>query len=483
LNRLALVDAQRRDRLGPAETLLQHAKRITVVDHHVDQDSDIPATDYVIDKVGSVSALICELLQESNVQITEVEATLFALGIHADTGSLRFDSTTPRDAKALAWCLEQGASQVAIAEHAQSSLSSEQQNALTQSLINVNSTVVHGVTLSTVLLSADGFINGLASVTQDALELSSSDIFITGMVYEATSGGSRRNKSKQQAGQLLSSRLLSKTSNSGNGAHFHDPPSAEDMAIVYLEAWKGGDAALKERKLRMAFDRSDKDRSGKLDIVELKSALASYGIIASSDDSVSDLMAFMDTNGDGGVDFEEFVQFAMEAEQRLQQQNNLKKKAVTMILVGRVKAGVSLKAVSLSKLFAKFGGGGHAKAASATVRLNDESDAAVIMQELVDELIQTSLQAQPTVGDFMTSPCLSLKPHMTETQVEALFTRYDVRALPVVNEKNDVIGLVTYKEVASAKVRRMNSHQCRSSYSIRDDTILKVTDIQCSLPF
>ena len=33
LNRLGLVDAQRRDRLGPAEHLLSYAKRVTIVDH------------------------------------------------------------------------------------------------------------------------------------------------------------------------------------------------------------------------------------------------------------------------------------------------------------------------------------------------------------------------------------------------------------------------------------------------------------------
>ena len=33
LNRLGLVDAQRRDRLGPAEPLLGHANRVTIVDH------------------------------------------------------------------------------------------------------------------------------------------------------------------------------------------------------------------------------------------------------------------------------------------------------------------------------------------------------------------------------------------------------------------------------------------------------------------
>lgn len=153
LNRLGLVDAQRRERVGPAEFLLSQAKRVTIVDHHVDGESDITeATDYIVDRVGSVSTMICEFLQKASIELSEAEATLLALGIHGDTGSLCYDSTTARDAKALAWVMEQGASQSAIAEHVRTSLSSEQQNVLTQALIYTNSTLIHGVTVSTVLL-------------------------------------------------------------------------------------------------------------------------------------------------------------------------------------------------------------------------------------------------------------------------------------------------------------------------------------------
>jgi hypothetical protein len=48
--------------------------------------------------------------------------------------------------------MELGASQPAIAEHAKPTLSDEQQRVLTQSLVNLNTTTVHGVTISTVLL-------------------------------------------------------------------------------------------------------------------------------------------------------------------------------------------------------------------------------------------------------------------------------------------------------------------------------------------
>lgn len=238
-------------------------------------------------------------------------------------------------------------------------------------------------------------------------------------------------------------------------------PVAPAPAVMESEAWKGGVEALRRRRLQAAFDRKDRNHSGYLEKNEISAALAASGVIA-SEESVDEVMAFIDTDGDGRLSFEEFVDFAEGAEERQKEHDKIMgRKASTMIIIGRVKAGVNMKSVRLNKLFEPFGGGGHAKAASATVRLGDESEAEGILQGIVDELIETSLMQQPTVGEFMTAPVLSAKPHMTEKQVEDLFTRYDVRALPVIDDNNDVIGLVTYKEVAAAKQRLWNKEQKR----------------------
>ena len=111
LRSLFIVDNQRRDRLGKAAQWLDlpDLASIEVYDHHLHQSGDIPATFTQIEAVGATTTLIVEKLQVTELQLQPIEASVMALGIHVDTGSLTFPQTTVRDAKALAWLMEQGA--------------------------------------------------------------------------------------------------------------------------------------------------------------------------------------------------------------------------------------------------------------------------------------------------------------------------------------------------------------------------------------
>ena len=66
--------------------------------------------------------------------LTPAEATVMALGIHVDTGSLTYDGATPRDAAALAWLMAQGASLPVIAEYIDPGLSPKLQQLLKEAL-------------------------------------------------------------------------------------------------------------------------------------------------------------------------------------------------------------------------------------------------------------------------------------------------------------------------------------------------------------
>jgi hypothetical protein len=215
----------------------------------------------VVDKVGSVTTLIVEKLRAAKMDVTAPEATLLALGIHADTGSLCFDSTTPRDATALAWAMRAGASQSAIAEHAHATLSGEQQLVLTQALSQINTTIVAGTSVSTVLLRAEGFVNGLAAVTKDVLDLSSSDVLIMSVVYDSKGKtvGKKGKANKNQQERESSLKYVA-------AQEFVDvKPTNEGW-----NNWKMGRKAEKLRDLKVSFNARDVDGSGYLELNELR---------------------------------------------------------------------------------------------------------------------------------------------------------------------------------------------------------------------
>ncbi|NDJ24860.1 CBS domain-containing protein [Nostoc sp. B(2019)] len=182
---LTVVDTQHRDRVGKAAEWLDlpHVKEIIVYDHHLGQESDIPATQLYISSVGATTTLIAEQLQQQQISLTPAEATVMALGIHVDTGSLTFDQSTPRDALALAWLMEQGASLPVISTYRDPGLSPQLQQLLTQALENLEYLCIHGYTIAWVTLKTEGFVPGLSSLASELVELTEIDAILLANEY------------------------------------------------------------------------------------------------------------------------------------------------------------------------------------------------------------------------------------------------------------------------------------------------------------
>jgi tRNA nucleotidyltransferase (CCA-adding enzyme) len=190
---IAIVDSQCRDRLGKAAKWLDlpQLTAIEIYDHHLDTQSDINATYTQIEAVGATTTLIVERLQQEDIPITPFEATAMALGIHVDTGSLTFEQTTPRDAKALAWLMEKGANIRIIAEYAEPSLSPQLQRLLTQALEKLEKITVQGYKIAFVLLSTPNFIPGLSSLAERLIELTEADALLLAHQYHHNADSER----------------------------------------------------------------------------------------------------------------------------------------------------------------------------------------------------------------------------------------------------------------------------------------------------
>ncbi|MBO1347294.1 MAG: CBS domain-containing protein [Hormoscilla sp. GUM202] len=170
---LSVVDTQQRDRLGRAGSWLD-LPQVSFVEVY-----DITGRDLYSDRVSAATTtLIVEQLQGAQISLTPAEATVMALGIHVDTGSLTFDSSTARDALALAWLMQQGARLEGVADYVSPSLSGQLQELLTVALENLQVETVSGHQVAWVLLLTDGFVPGLSSLATRLLELTDADALL-----------------------------------------------------------------------------------------------------------------------------------------------------------------------------------------------------------------------------------------------------------------------------------------------------------------
>ena len=181
-----IVDTQKSDRLGAAAEWfsLPNIQGIEVYDHHVDAASDIAVTKIHTEAVGAITTYITELLQNQDISLTPFEATAMALGIHVDTGSLTFEQTTPRDARAIAWLMEQSANLSIVAEYNEPGLNNQLQELFKKALNNLQRVKVQGYTVASVLLQTDKFVGGLATLTARLIDLTESDVLLVGHQYQ-----------------------------------------------------------------------------------------------------------------------------------------------------------------------------------------------------------------------------------------------------------------------------------------------------------
>ncbi|MEA5419501.1 CBS domain-containing protein [Spirulina sp. CCNP1310] len=182
---LTVVDTQGRDRLGGAKAWLDlpQLDHITVYDHHLEAVGDIPATIRHVEAVGASTTLVVEQLRSHHCQPTVVEATVMALGIHVDTASLTSEQTTPRDVRAWAWLLEQGASLPTLREYLDPGLTPTLQKLLATALEQLETITVQGYQIASIYLETPNFIPGLSSLAERLMDLTESHGLLLGHRY------------------------------------------------------------------------------------------------------------------------------------------------------------------------------------------------------------------------------------------------------------------------------------------------------------
>ena len=172
---LVVVDFRRRSRLDNFRELLERVEsgriELHVYDHHAAAPDDLVGTLEIVQPVGSATTLLVEQIQTRGIEVDALEATLFVLGIYADTGSLSYATTTSRDARAVAWLLDQGASPRVINRYLRPAFTPAQRETLARMLGAVEVEQVGGFDIGFVETPLGRAFTGLAEVTSEVAEL------------------------------------------------------------------------------------------------------------------------------------------------------------------------------------------------------------------------------------------------------------------------------------------------------------------------
>jgi tRNA nucleotidyltransferase (CCA-adding enzyme) len=172
IRRLIVVETVHAARLGELEQVaLDPAVEKVVFDHHGDDAPDWAGEHVVVSEDGALTTTFVSILAERELQVSPLEATAFALGIHEDTGSLTYPTATRRDAEALAWCLRHGAYQTELAHYLHLPLEENERELLAALIDAVERRETDGVELLVAAVEWPRYVDGVSNLVHKLADL------------------------------------------------------------------------------------------------------------------------------------------------------------------------------------------------------------------------------------------------------------------------------------------------------------------------
>ncbi len=176
IDTLIVVDTHSSKRIESKFKKTLSKAKIICYDHHQEGNLNC-AESYLVDYGANTTQLV-EKIIEKNIEIDEEEATLFMLGIYADTGRLTYISTTPSDIKAAAYLLEKGADLETIKSILEEALSETDVTILNELVKNKRIFEVGNIKITLSFASVDEYVANVANLVSKLMSIDRSDAAI-----------------------------------------------------------------------------------------------------------------------------------------------------------------------------------------------------------------------------------------------------------------------------------------------------------------
>ncbi len=205
ITKLIIVDNRSPARLGKlAGALGRESVTVHIYDHHPASGDDIRGEVEIVEHVGATTTIMVELLRRKELDISPLEATIFALGIYEETGSLTFLSTTERDAQAVAYLISRGAQLNIVSDFISRELTSEQLAILNNLVESAKSYDINRVRVVIASLAIPSYIPDLANLAHKMRDRESLDVlFLVVQMGDKTTAIARSRIPQVNVGAVL----------------------------------------------------------------------------------------------------------------------------------------------------------------------------------------------------------------------------------------------------------------------------------------
>ena len=208
-------------------------------DHHEAENPQRPSfvkgENWVLSPDGAQATSMLHILREREVEIPRLEATIFALGIHEDTGSLTYPRTTIRDAEMLAACMRLGASQALIERYLHSALTREQREVLMRMVDAVRVERVRGIDVHVVDIEIPAYVDGLSVIAHKLMELVNAEVLIQAVgMMDRVFVTARSRAGSVDVGALLESIAGGGHAQAASAVTRHKTPARSDLRRCWI---------------------------------------------------------------------------------------------------------------------------------------------------------------------------------------------------------------------------------------------------------
>ncbi|MCG2712238.1 MAG: CBS domain-containing protein [Candidatus Omnitrophica bacterium] len=180
MSRLIMVDTRLKSRIGKAAEFLKNSGlQVHCYDHHPRGKNDLIAHKDVYRRRGATVTILLEIIKKKKIPISPLEATIFALGIYEDTGSLTFQTTTKKDIDMVSYLFSQRANLSLIASCLSRELSKAEMHLLSQLIDATKIFRVAGVNIAISSVRIHDESQDLAWVTHKLLEIENFSVLFT----------------------------------------------------------------------------------------------------------------------------------------------------------------------------------------------------------------------------------------------------------------------------------------------------------------